>query len=52
MVDDPASSVIGSAVPFITVSIVKNILSHHGNRFGVSNENGGVRFYFTLPLHQ
>jgi two-component system sensor histidine kinase VanS len=34
----------------IGLSIVKNILSYHGNRFGVSNENGGVRFYFTLPL--
>jgi two-component system sensor histidine kinase VanS len=36
----------------IGLSIVKNILSHHGNRFGVSNENGGVCFYFTLPLNQ
>ena len=34
----------------IGLSIVKNILSHHGNDFGVTNENGGVRFYFTLVL--
>jgi two-component system sensor histidine kinase VanS len=36
----------------IGLSIVKNILSHHGNGFGVSNENGGVCFYFKLPLNQ
>lgn len=34
----------------IGLAIVKNVLTHHGSEFGVSNETGGVTFYFTLPL--
>jgi two-component system sensor histidine kinase VanS len=36
----------------IGLSIIKSILSIQGNDFGVSNESGGVEFYFTLPLHR
>jgi two-component system sensor histidine kinase VanS len=36
----------------IGLSIIKSILSIHGNDFGVSNKSGGVEFYFTLPLHK
>ncbi|MEF3306224.1 sensor histidine kinase [Paenibacillus sp. GYB003] len=34
----------------IGLAIVKNILTLHGSDFGVRNEDGGVLFYFTLPL--
>ncbi|WP_246627549.1 sensor histidine kinase [Paenibacillus solanacearum] len=34
----------------IGLSIVKAILLRHGSHFGVSNDDGGVRFTFTLPL--
>jgi signal transduction histidine kinase len=49
-VDSSRNRELGGTV--IWLAIVKSILSIQDNDFGVSNERGGVEFYFTLPLHR